>query len=172
MTDIALAFDADRSGFDLVLAGDGAAYDLQGDDGLLTAVVVSLFTDARAGADDPLPDERAGVPSDRRGWWGDPVPDEDGRDSMGSLLWLLWREKETPEVVARAERYAQEALRWLTRDGHVAELHVAAYRVGPSYLGLDVRALPAPGTDDRTREWRFVVDYANAAPVSIRSPGT
>ena len=69
MIDIALTFDPATFEFDLALAGAGDARDLQGDDGLLTAVIISLFTDARAHDDDPLPDERVGVTSDKRGWW-------------------------------------------------------------------------------------------------------
>ncbi len=121
--DIALRYDADTLLFDLALAGDDATRDLEGDAGLLTAVIISLFTDARARDDDPLPDERVGVPSDRRGWWGDHVsaPAAGGAQarpqSLGSRLWLLWREKDLDVVVARAQAYAEEALAWLTAEG-------------------------------------------------------
>lgn len=85
------------------LCSPGRWPDLQGDDGLMTAVIISLFTDARAHDDDPLPDERVGVSSDRRGWWGDCLPDAQGEqtlESIGSRLWLLWREKDLDSVVA------------------------------------------------------------------------
>lgn len=97
---------------DLVLdAGDLAA-----DRGLATAVIISLFTDARARPDDRLPDPTGG----RRGWWGDAAPAEVGGrvltgDRIGSRLWLLAREKTTPETVARARTYIREALAWMAR---------------------------------------------------------
>jgi len=153
--------------FDLALSG----FDLVADDGLLTAVIISLFTDRRANDDDPLPDERIGVLSDLRGWWGDCILEEDRRDPLGSRLWLLSREKEVDVVVARAQQYADEALEWLIRDGHVGALHVVASHAGPACLIIDVQALPVPGRDDKTREWNFVYDYINAAPVSIKAPG-
>ena len=171
MIDISLSFSAERFDFDLTLQSNGTNRDLEGDDGLLTAVIISLFTDRRANADDPLPDERVGVPSDLRGWWGDHILEADALDPMGSRLWLLSREKEQAVVVARAQQYAEEAVQWLVRDKLVGELRVVAARVGPGYLGISVAALPLPGMDDQTREWNFVYDYVNAAPVSIRAPG-
>lgn len=85
---------------------------LEGDDGLETAIVLSLFTDRRAADDDALPDGT----DDRRGWWADAYPDVDG-DAIGSRLWLLFREKETQAVVQRAREYTEEALAWLLEDG-------------------------------------------------------
>lgn len=168
--DLSLRFERERFEFDLALDG-GPVPDLQGDDGLLTAIVVSLFSDAPALAGDPLPDVRVGVPSDRRGWWGDGVTEADARAPLGSRLWLLSREKEMEEVVSRAQQYAEEALRWLVDGEYVATLTVTASRVGPAHLGIDVRAVPMPGTGERAREWRFVFDYINAAPVRISAPG-
>ena len=78
--DICLHFDQENGLFDALLSGPLA--DLQGDDGLMTAVIISLFTDARAHDDDPLPDERVGVSSDRRGWWGDCLPDAQGEQTL------------------------------------------------------------------------------------------
>jgi phage gp46-like protein len=171
MIDVSLSFDTGFFEFDLVLEGFSDKRDLQGDDGLLTSVIISLFTDRRAYADDPLPDERVGVPSDLRGWWGDRMSEEDSADPMGSRLWLLSREKDLDVVLARARQYAEEALQWLIRERRVGKIEVEAVRVAPAYLGIGIRALPLPGTDDFTREWNFVYDYANAAPVKIQSPG-
>ena len=172
MIDISLSFNSERADFDLTLTGqDGETRDLQGDAGLLTAVILSLFTDRRASPDDPLPDERVGVASDRRGWWGDYILEDDARDPMGSRLWLLSREKDMPVVVARARQYAEEAVAWLVRDRHVGDLRVEVNRVEPGYLGITIQALPPPGTTEKTREWNFLYDYAGASPVSLRLPG-
>ncbi|MGE0487322.1 MAG: phage GP46 family protein [Gammaproteobacteria bacterium] len=85
---------------------------LADDDGLETAVILSLFTDRRAADDDALPDGT----DDRRGWWGDAYPDLPG-DRVGSRLWLLFREKDMQAVVNRAREYVEEALAWLVEDG-------------------------------------------------------
>ena len=183
MIDISLAFDPEIFAFDLALEGDPDR-DLRGDDGLLTAVIISLFTDARANADDPLPDERIGLLSDPRGWWGDYILEEDSRDPirnggplhnggpMGSRLWLLSREKDMDVVVARAQQYADEAVAWLLRDKHVDRVSTVASRVSRGYLGIAVAALePTGGMDAKTREWNFLYDYENARPVKIEAPG-
>lgn len=76
MTDIALHWDAVLNCADIALK-NGA---LDTDDGLRTAILISLFTDARALDDDVLP-----APEDRRGWWGDAIPEIEG-DIIGSRL--------------------------------------------------------------------------------------
>ena len=82
------------------------------DDGLSTAVMLSLFTDRRAGDDDVLP----GGADDRRGVWMDNYAEVPG-DLMGSRLWLLQRAKLLPETVIRVREYCDEALDWMVRDG-------------------------------------------------------
>jgi len=106
---------------------------LENDDGLETAVVISLFTDRRAKPGDPLPD---GV-LNRRGWWGDSFPSAAG-DQIGSRLWMLAREKQLPSVVARAREYALEALQWLIEDGIAREVNVIAEVVRDGVLGLGI----------------------------------
>lgn len=95
--------------------------DLELDDGLETAVVISLFSDALADVDDVLPDHSG----QRRGWWGDTFPDVDG-DRIGSKLWLLSREKQLPPVLERVRRYARAALQWLIDDGIAQTVDVEA----------------------------------------------
>ncbi|MFB0874559.1 MULTISPECIES: phage GP46 family protein [unclassified Sphingobium] len=116
MTDIALAFADDALVADIALIGG----DLATDDGLRTAVIISLFTDAQAAADDTLPQEGG----DRRGWWGD-VGNEPN-DRTGSRLWLLERAKATDAVAIRAREYAREALAWMIADGIAASIAVTA----------------------------------------------
>ncbi len=125
MTDIALTWDATQwSGDAALIAGDLAT-----DDGLRSAMIISLFTDARARPDDELP--QAGA--DPRGWWGD-CGNADPIDRMGSRLWLLDRAKLTPAVALRARDIVLEALNWLLSDGVVRELTIetAILPVGPS----------------------------------------
>lgn len=129
MTDVALCWDAEAATADLSLV-DG---DLATEAGLRTAVIVSLFTDRRARPDDRLPQEGG----DRRGWWGDVAVGE-ADDEIGSRLWLLSREKQTLQVVARAREYAQEALGWMLRDRVAAAVEVEAEITRPGVLGLSV----------------------------------
>lgn len=105
--------------------------DLATDDGLRTAVALSLLCDRRAEADDIIPDGT----DNRRGWWADAIADEDG-DRWGSRLWLLNREKTLPEVRRRAEAYAHEALAWLLEDGIATEIDVTAETLGRDVLWL------------------------------------
>lgn len=127
MTDIALAWNDTLFAGDFTLAGA----DLATDDGLKTAILISLFTDARARDDDTLPEPG----TDRRGWWGDVLPPVEG-DQIGSRLWLLRREKQTASVLRRARDYCEEALAWL-----LADQIAAAVRVETSWAGTGVLAI-------------------------------
>jgi len=116
MADIALVMG--DFGGDIELQG----MDLLADDGLETAVIISLFTDRRASSDQ-LPPEQAG--EDLRGYWGDVVPAVEG-DHTGSLLWLLQREKQTSQTRSRAEQYCRDALRWMIDDRVSNRIEVSA----------------------------------------------
>lgn len=151
MTDLALIWDADLMTGDLAMAGA----DLATDDGLRTAVLISLFTDARAQADDVLPAET----DDRRGWWGDFAPEVEG-DRIGSRLWLLVREKRTPDLLVRAREYAEEALAWLVEDGVAAAVAVEAMLYGSAGVALGV-TITRPGGPARSR-FDFVWEATNA----------
>lgn len=136
--DLAILYDDRALTFDLTTLGA----DLATEDGLRAAVLVSLFTDRRAEADDPLP----GAPNsaDRRGWWADAWPEVDG-DRIGSRLWLLAREKQTVDVLQRAQVYSEEALAWLIEDGVALAVSVTAEWVATGVLGLHVALRLADG---------------------------
>lgn len=139
MADIALVHDG-AGAFDLAL--DATGLDLLRDDGLESAVILSLFADARASAEQAA---AYGDPLDVRGWWGDYAPTVDG-DATGSLLWLLRREKQTTETLARARGWAESALRWLTDDRVASRVTVATSYQARGVLRLDVDILrPAGG---------------------------
>lgn len=103
------------------------------DDGLETAVIISLFTDRRANADDVIPDGS----TDRRGWFGDAFNEND-HDQIGSRLWLLSREKQLSSVLVRAKEYAQEALQWMIDDGVAQSIDVTASNPRTGILALAV----------------------------------
>lgn len=130
--------------------------DLAGEKGLETAIILSLFCDARARDDDILPDGT----DFRRGWWADSLaplamgglnlrPDSAANDRIGSRLWLLAREKELPEVLARAKDYAEEALKWLIDDGEAKAVSVSASILRKGWLCLDISITLADGSDYR-----------------------
>lgn len=100
---------------------------LEGDD-LQTAILLSLFTDRLARADDAIDSP------DRRGWWGD----SGAASAIGSRLWLLRREKLTTQVAIKVEDYATEALAWLIEDSVVAAINVRAHIIAPNTLVLVV----------------------------------
>lgn len=103
---IALPYDNDKQRADL---SQDALGTLEFDEGLETAVVISLFTDRRA---EPGDIEN---PEERRGWWGDTFPSVP-EDKIGSRLWLLGRAKTTEETLELAKLYDEEALAWMLED--------------------------------------------------------
>ena len=146
--DIALRYDAEAKAFDLAIA-DG---DLVADEGLETAVLLSLYTDRRALAEDELPDDG----TDRRGWWCDAYSDR----PQGSRLWLLWREKELDRVLRRAEEYASEALEWLIDDGIASAVEVEAIHLRRGVLQLIV-GIQRPGRAVLERRYDYVWGVSN-----------
>ncbi|HCN2736281.1 TPA: phage GP46 family protein, partial [Escherichia coli] len=75
----------------------------------------------------------------RRGWWGDSYRDR----PIGSRLWLLSREKATPDTLERARGYAEEALEWLKTAGRVSAINVRAEQLHQGWLYLYI-ALTLP----------------------------
>lgn len=123
MSDAALAWN--DFGADVIIQGG----DLVADGGLATAVLISLFTDARAPQLSELPQGE----KSQRGWWGDL-----SQQITGSLLWLIQREKVLPEVALRAQEYAENALAWLIEEGVAEIVTVNAQLVRPIGLQLNI----------------------------------
>ena len=106
--------------------------DLERDPTLETAIIISLFTDKRARAEDITPDRN----EDRRGWFGDSLNDDGDED--GSWLWLLHRSKTIDEIPLQAKEYTEDALRWLLNDGVAERIIVTATRADWNTLILSV----------------------------------
>ena len=68
--------------------------DLTREEGLGTAVLISLFTDRRADPDDNIDN-----PDDKKGWWGDLAPNKG--DKIGSKLWQFDRSKTDQNTINR-----------------------------------------------------------------------
>ena len=126
------------SGVPVVYADVLATYSVELEDTLQTAVIISLFTDRRAGPDDKLP---AGD-TDRRGWVGDEFTSDDfdaRADPWGSLLWTCYGGKTSQELLERARFAASEALQWMVRDGVASRVDVTSLWVGARQDRLAVR---------------------------------
>jgi len=115
--------------FDMVIA-DG---DFATDSGLESAVLLSLFLDARADDDDNLPDRE----TDRRGWWGDEFTETEDDDRIGSKLWLISREKRTENLLVLANAFSEEALEWMITDGVAKSVKVTS-SFGDQVINLKV----------------------------------
>lgn len=113
MSGIKTVFTDLSSGARYNLTDDG----IEQDDSLLTAVIISIFTDKR----DPN-----AAPVDARGFWAD--------DDIGSLRWTLSREKQTQDVLNRLIRFDADALRWLKKAGLVKAVSVTAAWVARGVL--------------------------------------
>jgi phage gp46-like protein len=113
LSDIALVYK--NNSFDIEIVDD----DLLADDGLETAVSVSVFTDARAKENDDLKGKT------NRGYWGDMYPEQDG-DVFGSRYWLLMPAKVLPETANIASDYLKESLIWMVEDGIAASINVSS----------------------------------------------
>ncbi len=144
MTDIALRF-VDPA-FDLLTDGS----DIVTDETLETAIMISLFSDARVSKDE-IPEWE----SSARGWWADALSDIPG-DTTGSRLWLLSREKQTFDVTLRAREYCEQALAWLVADGVASSVNVECEFVGREILGISVTVTKPSGTERFSFEhlWR------------------
>lgn len=150
MTDIRTIFVDMTKGADYALNALG----LIEDDGLQSAVILSLFTDRRAGDDDVPP----GDANDKRGWWADAFPIAPG-DKIGSRLWLLNREKQLQSVLNRAQEYAQESLQWMLDDGVAGSVVCGAQIVRQGLLGLSIAITPPAA--NTPNHYRFELLWSN-----------
>jgi phage gp46-like protein len=141
VADIALAWDLAAGAADMVVDGP----DLRRDDGLETAVLISLFTDRRAHDTDVIPDGT----DNRRGWWADAFAETPG-DRIGSRLWLLDRAKPTATTRQRLEDYAREALAWLTEDQVAEDVAVTAEFLPASQALARLKSFGGRALDART----------------------
>lgn len=102
--DLAYEIDGDNH-YDLII--ENGDFKLTG--GIETALLVSLFSDRRAYADE-VPN-----PLNRRGWIGDIVADEPG-DKHGSGLWFYEQSRLITDVENGVRDEAEKSLRWTVTD--------------------------------------------------------
>ena len=142
MSDVALEYSQMTKEYDISVA-EG---DLKQCDDLESAVIISLFTWARASSDE-VPE--GGV---RYGWFGDKI-DPDNNDSTGSKLYLLKREKITEQTLMRAREYIEQSLKWLIDDGVASAVEATVERNLKDVNRVD--ALVSIIRGDQTRTMKF-----------------
>lgn len=151
MTDIATIWDAARAQADWVLSGT----QLASDSDLATAIIISVFSDRQAEADDAIPD----LSDDARGWWAD----LDQAYRIGSRMWLLERSKKTPDVLLRAKDYLAESLQWLIDDGVVLRFDIVT-----EFFENQLRAqVVAVRSDGATIAQNFAWVWLQLAPAQV-----
>lgn len=153
MPDVAIEFG--EFGADLALG----VLDLVLDQGLQTAVLISLFSDARAAGDPPYPDGSL----DPRGYWGD-VP----ANRMGSLLWHFEREKLTAATIESVRAAAEQSLAWFVTERVAGDVAVRAQRG----RGLHTIELSIQITRSSAARWAHLWKHVSAASAqTLTVPG-
>ena len=125
-----LVYDSDNMDCDLAVTEDGTDVSRS----LETAVLISLFSDARA---EPADDLLEGT--ERRGWWAEAYFDGDEHgDVWGSKLWQLETRKATAESLVFAQTAAERSLEWLIEDGICQAVSVETWWLEgrQGYMGL------------------------------------
>lgn len=144
---VGLTFEKDRAQADITVGAGG----IETDEGLKTAIIISLFTWRRAEDND----EPTLAGDERFGWWAD-IYDEDGMP-IGSRLWIVRRMKSIDEALVLGKQYAEEALQWLLDTGVVAELKVTTERKAPNIYALAV-GIVRPNGDPWSEVWEETIN--------------
>lgn len=128
---------------DIKAVFDGVSYDIEFlngeftlEEGLETAVHMSIYTDRRASDDDVLDD-----PDDKRGWWGDQFES----DEIGSKRWQLYRQKITDQTLALLGQYDRDALQWMIDDGVVKDIKVVVERYDRTTVSEEIQIYYSDG---------------------------
>lgn len=146
---VAIIYNNDQQRGDLVRNG----VNLVIDDGLESAVHISLLTNRRADEGDPLP---AGA--DPQGWCLDYMDDK-GR-KIGSKLWLLTGQALSPPKIQLAGQYAKESLAWMVEDGVADQIKATPQRIAHGIVGISVEIHKPGDPADRWRSFWVAVDLA------------
>jgi phage gp46-like protein len=157
MPDIKLSINPVIGNFDWSFADGDIVYarDIE------TAVVLSLFTDARA-SNDFIPPDGSG---DRRGFWGDYYD----VSPTGSLLWTLRRAiiSDTTTLLNLAKTYALQSLKWLKVAGIVDQIIVETSWLNREALAISVTVTEPNSNQTNTYVWAWSLSATNIIPKPI-----
>lgn len=92
--------------------------DLTSTTGLDTAVLMSIYTDARASYSEVPEIQR------RRGWWGNIVSNYPNYE-IGSKIWLLQQSRLDQNTLNLAKTYSYNCLSWMIDDGYITNINVS-----------------------------------------------
>jgi phage gp46-like protein len=171
MTDLALQQTPKSGLFDIVFDG----VDLVTDDTLRPALILSLFTNRRADADDVVPADDPTNPggADRGGWWGDwyspamlaqlkAIAANDNLrppvERMGSKLWLVGSVLGgDAERIAFAKRAVEQAVQWVIDAGIATAMNVDVALPGDGVLAIAIQAVRPSGLEIHKFDYRWGV---------------
>lgn len=111
-------------------------------DGLETAIIVSLGTDARA------PASTVQTPSRRRGWVGNILTADSGRQ-LGSLLWTFKQARLTPAVLNDLGVAAENALSWMIEDGLAKSVQASVSKTDLRSVSVNILIVTPEGKELR-----------------------
>lgn len=124
--------------FDLALSGA----DFANVDGLETALIVSLFTDARAKP------SQVKSPDRRRGWVGNILNAETGRQ-LGSRLWVYDQSRLTPDIMNAVAEEAKRCLFWMVQDGVARSVNAGVEKNSDRSINIVIDIVTASGENRR-----------------------
>lgn len=110
------------------------------DEGLETAVIISLFTDQRV-SDEELPLGE----TNKRGWPGDMYAEIDG-DQIGSKIWIFENEKQTEQNLLDLKDTSKNALNWMIEDGIAKSTSVQVTYPRPGFTLIEVSITKPDGS--------------------------
>lgn len=151
----AVLVDLGRGVFDIEIDEFG---DIRTEDTFETALIVSLFSDARADASE-VQDARR-----RRGWIGDEGTAPP--DNTGSKLWIYEQARLTRTIANQVEDAARRALQWLVQDGHAVSVRRAELVISQEAVRFVVEILTEVGAQTRS----FVLWEATGEPAPPAGP--
>ncbi len=114
----------DTTGRMIDVVWDGGLVDNEAGPDIITSVIISLFSDGRATIDAGIPDH------ERRGYWGDVT--------LGSRIWLAFREPLTQQNMVGMQQSAEAALAWMIADKVASSVDVTVERISRSAVKLAV----------------------------------
>ncbi len=111
-------------------------------DGFETAIIVSLFTDARA------PSSVVKTPSRRRGWIGNILTANSGLE-LGSRLWTFEQARLTEPTLNDIAVAAQESLSWMVQRNQAKSVSATAEKTGLRDVTVNVSITTIQGKEER-----------------------